>query len=167
LDPLTQQTHDPDIFAGGDAVTGPKDCNQSNCRGQTGGNLDWPIHTREDLSAGREKEWQAVREVPTDGYDTLPRAPMPVVSPEVRTGNFEESAARVNRRAGEGRSGALSKLRRVFRVLPVRGSLPGERGLPRSNSPGRSGLRRRNHRRAWLSAVRPFQIRHLRLLKPA
>ncbi len=42
------------------------------------------------MSAGREKEWQAVQEVSTEGYDRIPRARMPVVSPEIRTGNFDE-----------------------------------------------------------------------------
>ncbi|MGO9313537.1 MAG: FAD-dependent oxidoreductase, partial [Syntrophobacteraceae bacterium] len=44
----------------------------------------------EDIKAGREREWEAVQEVATEGYDRIPRARMPVVSPEIRTGNFEE-----------------------------------------------------------------------------
>ncbi len=90
IDPLTQQTHDPDIFAGGDAVTGPKTVIKAIAAGKQAAISIGRYIRGEDLSAGREKEWQAVREVSTEGYDRMPRARMPVVSPEVRTGNFEE-----------------------------------------------------------------------------
>ncbi len=90
IDPLTQQTHDPDIFAGGDAVTGPKTVIKAIAAGKQAAISIGRYIRGEDLSAGREKEWQAVQEVSTEGYDRMPRARMPVVSPEVRTGNFEE-----------------------------------------------------------------------------
>ena len=90
IDPLTLQTHDADIFAGGDAVTGPKTVIEAIAAGKQAAISIGRYICGEDLSAGREKEWQAVQEVSTEGYDKIPRALMPVVSAEVRTGNFEE-----------------------------------------------------------------------------
>jgi len=90
IDPLTLQTHDPDIFAGGDSVTGPRTVIEAIAAGKQAAISIGRYIRGEDLSAGREKEWQAVQQVSTDGYDTMPRARMPVVSPEIRTGNFEE-----------------------------------------------------------------------------
>ncbi len=90
IDPLTLQTHDPDIFAGGDAVTGPRTVIEAIAAGKQAAISIGRYIQGEDLSAGREKEWQAVQEVPTEGRDKMPRARMPVVSPEIRTGNFEE-----------------------------------------------------------------------------
>ena len=90
IDPLTLQTHDPDIFAGGDAVTGPRTVIEAIAAGKQAAISIGRYIRGEDLSAGREKEWQAVQEVSTEGYDRMPRALMPVVSPEIRAGNFEE-----------------------------------------------------------------------------
>ncbi len=90
VDPLTLQTHDNDIFAGGDAVTGPKTVIEAIAAGkQSAISIDRYIRGV-DLKEGREKEWNAIREVSTEGYDRMPRARMPVVAPEIRTGNFEE-----------------------------------------------------------------------------
>jgi heterodisulfide reductase subunit A-like polyferredoxin len=90
IDPLTLQTHDPDIFAGGDAVTGPRTVIEAIAAGKQAAISIGRFIRGEDLSAGREKEWQAVQQVPTEGYDRIPRARMPVMSPEIRVGNFEE-----------------------------------------------------------------------------
>ena len=90
VDPLTCQTHDNDIFAGGDAVTGPKTVIEAIAAGKQAAISIGRYIRGEDIKAGREREWEAVREVATEGYDRIPRARMPVVSPEIRTGNFEE-----------------------------------------------------------------------------
>ena len=90
VDPLTCQTHDSDIFAGGDAVTGPKTVIEAIAAGKQAAISIGRYIRGEDIAAGREKEWEAVQEVATEGYDRIPRARMPVVSPEIRTGNFEE-----------------------------------------------------------------------------
>ncbi len=90
VDPLTLQTHDNDIFAGGDAVTGPKTVIEAIAAGkQSAISIDRYIRGV-DLKEGREKEWNAIREVSTEGYDRMPRARMPVVAPEIRTANFDE-----------------------------------------------------------------------------
>lgn len=90
IDPLTLQTHDPDIFAGGDAVTGPKTVIEAIAAGKQAAISIGRFIRGEDLRAGREREWQAVQEVVTEGYDRIPRAHMPVLSPESRTSNFDE-----------------------------------------------------------------------------
>ncbi|MGO9017689.1 MAG: FAD-dependent oxidoreductase, partial [Syntrophobacteraceae bacterium] len=80
----------PDIFAGGDAVTGPRTVIEAIAAGKQAAISICRYICGEDLSAGREKEWQAVQDIATEGYDRIPRARMPVLSAEVRTGNFEE-----------------------------------------------------------------------------
>ena len=90
VDPLTLQTHDADIFAGGDAVTGPKTVIEAIAAGKQAAISIGRYIRGEDLSDGREKEWQAVQEISTEGYDRIPRERMPVVSPQTRAGNFEE-----------------------------------------------------------------------------
>jgi heterodisulfide reductase subunit A-like polyferredoxin len=90
VDPLTLQTHDADIFAGGDSVSGPKTVIEAIAAGKQAAISIGRYIVGEDLSAGRKKEWQAVEEVSTEGYDKIPRSRMPVVAAEVRTGNFEE-----------------------------------------------------------------------------
>ncbi|MDA8306470.1 MAG: FAD-dependent oxidoreductase, partial [Deltaproteobacteria bacterium] len=74
IDPLTLQTHDPDIFAGGDAVTGPKTVIEAIAAGKQAAISIGRFIRGEDLRAGREREWQAVQEVVTEGYDRIPRA---------------------------------------------------------------------------------------------
>ena len=90
IDPLTLQSHDPDIFAGGDAVTGPKTVIEAIAAGKQAAISIGRFICGEDLSAGRERQWQPVEEVSTEGYDRIPRALMPVLSAESRTSNFEE-----------------------------------------------------------------------------
>ncbi|NTU49100.1 MAG: FAD-dependent oxidoreductase, partial [Syntrophobacteraceae bacterium] len=90
VDPLTFQTHDPDIFAGGDAVTGPKTVVEAIAAGkQAAVSMDRFIRGV-DLREGREKEWQAVREVPTQGFGRVPREVMPRHSVLHRLSTFDE-----------------------------------------------------------------------------
>ncbi len=90
VDPMTLQTHDKDIFAGGDAVTGPKTVVEAIAMGKQAAISIGRYIRGEDMADGREREWNAVREVPTEGFDLAPRQKMPVVSPEVRVKNFQE-----------------------------------------------------------------------------
>jgi heterodisulfide reductase subunit A-like polyferredoxin len=90
VDPLTLQTDDPDIFAGGDAVTGPRTVIEAIEAGkQAALSIDRLIRGV-DLREGREKEWEAVKDVPTRGYDLIPREQMPRIPPDDREGNFQE-----------------------------------------------------------------------------
>lgn len=90
VDSLTLQTHDPDIFAGGDAVTGPKTVIEAIAAGKQAAISIDRLLQGVDLREGREREWKAVEQVRTEGYDRLPRQRMPRLAPEKRTGNFNE-----------------------------------------------------------------------------
>ncbi len=90
VDPLTLQTDDPFIFAGGDAVSGPKTVIEAIAAGkQAAISIDRYIRG-EDLRAGREREWQAVQDVRTEGYDRMPREQMPRLDAGQRVGGFQE-----------------------------------------------------------------------------
>ena len=90
VDPLTLQSSDEDIFAGGDAVTGPKTVIEAIAAGkQAAVSIDRYL-SGVDLREGREREWKAVQEVSTEGYDRIPRELMPRLSPEVRISSFDE-----------------------------------------------------------------------------
>jgi heterodisulfide reductase subunit A-like polyferredoxin len=90
VDPLTLQTDDPDIFAGGDAVTGPKTVIEAIEAGKQGAISIHRYIQGEDLRKGREKEWEAVKDIKTEGYDRIPRTKMPRLDPRIRASNFEE-----------------------------------------------------------------------------
>ncbi len=90
VDPLTLQSDDPDIFAGGDAVTGPKTVIEAIAHGKQAAVSIGRFLRGEDLRAGREKEWTAIEQVETEGYDVTPRARMPRLDPASRTDNFSE-----------------------------------------------------------------------------
>ncbi len=90
VDPFTLQTHDPDIFAGGDAVTGPKTVIEAIEAGKQGAvSIDRFIRGA-DLREGREKVWDPVTDIPRDGYDRVPRERMPRTEPQERLENFRE-----------------------------------------------------------------------------
>jgi NADPH-dependent glutamate synthase beta subunit-like oxidoreductase len=90
VDPLTLQSNDPDIFAGGDAVHGPRTVIEAIAHGkQAAISIDRFIRG-ENLRDGREKEWKAVEEVSAEGYDRIPREHMPRLPVQKRSGNFKE-----------------------------------------------------------------------------
>ena len=89
VDPLTLQTDDADIFAGGDAVTGPRTVIEAIAAGkQAAISIDRLIQGR-DLKEGREKEWLAVQDLRTEGYDRIPREHMPRLDPQERLQRFQ------------------------------------------------------------------------------
>jgi heterodisulfide reductase subunit A-like polyferredoxin len=90
VDPLTLQTDDPDLFSGGDAVTGPGTVIEAIEAGkQAAVSIDRFIRG-EDLRKGRQKEWQAVEDLPAKSYDRIPRERMPRLNPEKRLNTFAE-----------------------------------------------------------------------------
>jgi heterodisulfide reductase subunit A-like polyferredoxin len=90
VDPFTLQTDDPDIFSGGDSVTGPATVIEAIEAGkQAAISMDRFIRGV-DLREGRDKHWEESQDIPTEGYDTIPRAQMPRVRPEKRLDNFRE-----------------------------------------------------------------------------
>ena len=87
---LTLQSQDPDIFAGGDAVSGPATVVEAI---QAGKEAAVSIHRfiqGEDLASGREKHFQVVEEVPLEGRPRLARQKMPHREAGERTANFAE-----------------------------------------------------------------------------
>ena len=90
VDPLTLQSRDPDIFAGGDAATGPQTVIEAIAAGkQAAISIDRFLQGR-DLREGREKEWKAVQEVKTTGWNPTPRGQMAHLPLDARLKTFEE-----------------------------------------------------------------------------
>ena len=90
VDPVTLQTGDADIFAGGDAVTGPATVVEAIEAGkQAALSMDRFIRGA-DLAQGRPENYEAVSDVPLDGIDISPRHPMRHKAVKKRIDNFEE-----------------------------------------------------------------------------
>lgn len=74
-DPITFQTGEADVFAGGDALTGPKFAIDAIALGKQGAiSINRYIHG-DNLSLGREREYHALdkESLAIEGYDRLPR----------------------------------------------------------------------------------------------
>jgi len=90
VDPISLQTSDPDIFAGGDAVTGPATVVEAVAHGREAAISIHRFIQGEDLAADREKQWQGVMDVPTENAIPTPRQKMPALEPAIRMDNFNE-----------------------------------------------------------------------------
>lgn len=87
---VTFQSDDPDIFAGGDAVTGPRTVIEAIAGGKEAAiSIDRFIRG-EDLLEGRKKEWDVTAGGQKEKYHPAKRASMPVLKPEERVNNFNE-----------------------------------------------------------------------------
>ncbi|RJQ78926.1 MAG: FAD-dependent oxidoreductase [Desulfobacteraceae bacterium] len=90
VDPVTLQTDDPDIFAGGDAVTGPATVVEAIEAGkQAAISMDRFLQGL-DMQAGRDKNLHAVDDVPLEGRERRPRMPVNHVDAAQRVKNFAE-----------------------------------------------------------------------------
>jgi heterodisulfide reductase subunit A-like polyferredoxin len=90
VDALTLQTDEPDIFAGGDAVSGPKTVIEAIEAGkQAAISIDRFIRGV-DLRENRDTHWPPAQNIPIDGYDRIPRNRMPRLKPAGRRKNFCE-----------------------------------------------------------------------------
>ncbi len=90
VDPLTFQTGDPDIFAGGDAIRGPDTVIAAIADGrQAAISIDRFI-SGADLRQGRDKAWIAVEDVQKEKYDPAERAEMPYMDAQTRAATFDE-----------------------------------------------------------------------------
>ncbi len=90
VDPLTLQSDDPEIFAGGDAVTGPRSVIEAIAAGKQAAISMDRFLRGVDLREGREREWRAVEGVRTEGWDRIPRERMPRLEPEKRKAGYRE-----------------------------------------------------------------------------
>jgi NADPH-dependent glutamate synthase beta subunit-like oxidoreductase/NAD-dependent dihydropyrimidine dehydrogenase PreA subunit len=93
VDPLTLQSADPDIFAGGDAVRGPQTVIEAIADGrQAAISIDRYINGR-DLRLGRlgrDKVLKVITEPQKEKYDPSVRARMPRLEPHERVKSFDE-----------------------------------------------------------------------------
>jgi heterodisulfide reductase subunit A-like polyferredoxin len=90
VDPVTFQSDDPDIFAGGDAVTGAATVVEAIGAGKEAAISIHRFIQGEDLYENRKKSWEAVQDVPTEGYENIPKEKMPHLDPAQRMNNFNE-----------------------------------------------------------------------------
>ncbi len=90
VDPLTLQSDDPDIFAGGDAARGPQSVIEAIADGrQAAISIDLYIRGQ-DLRVGRGVELKAIAEPQKEKYDPASRAQMPSLEAKKRVKSFGE-----------------------------------------------------------------------------
>jgi heterodisulfide reductase subunit A-like polyferredoxin len=90
VDPVTLQTDDKDIFAGGDAVTGPATVVEAVEAGkQAAISMDRFIQGV-DMAEGRDAVYPSVTHVPLEGRELIPRQKMRHAAVKKRMKNFEE-----------------------------------------------------------------------------
>jgi NADPH-dependent glutamate synthase beta subunit-like oxidoreductase len=90
VDPLTLQSEDPDIFAGGDAVRGPETVVQAIADGREAAvSIDRYIQGL-DLHLGRGARLRPILNPQTEVYYPATRAQMPSLEPEERVKSFAE-----------------------------------------------------------------------------
>ncbi len=90
VDPLTLQSEDPDIFAGGDAVRGPQTVIEAIADGRRAAvSIDRYIESR-GLRSDGDIELKAITTPQKGKYDPSPRSQMPRLEAQERTNNFAE-----------------------------------------------------------------------------
>ncbi len=90
VDPVTLQSDDPDIFAGGDAVSGPKSVVEAVHAGREAAiSIDRFIQGK-DLHEGREKELKPAADIPLTGIPPASREEISVLPAEERKESFRE-----------------------------------------------------------------------------
>jgi ferredoxin len=90
VDPLSLQSDDPDIFAGGDAVRGPQSIVEAIADGkQAAVSIDRFIKGR-DLKLGRETELKTITNPQKEVYNRIDPVQMPRLDARQRVTNFDE-----------------------------------------------------------------------------
>ncbi len=90
VDPITLQSGDADIFAGGDAVTGPKTVVEAIAAGKTAAESIRRYLLGEDLKAGRDAALVPVEDVDLATAVPIARQAMPMAGPDGRKATFDE-----------------------------------------------------------------------------
>ena len=90
VDPLTLQSDDPDIFAGGDAVRGPQTVIEAIADGRQAATSIGRYLEGQDLRLDREVQWRPITHPQKEKVDPARRAPMPRLEPRERVKNFME-----------------------------------------------------------------------------
>jgi NADPH-dependent glutamate synthase beta subunit-like oxidoreductase len=90
IDPLTLQSDDPDIFAGGDAARGPRSVAEAIADGrQAAVSIDRYIRGL-DLRLGRDIQSKTITEPQIESYSPSARAQMPCLEPQERIKSFDQ-----------------------------------------------------------------------------
>ena len=90
VDPLTLQSDDPDIFAGGDAARGPRTVIEAIADGkQAAISIDRFILGR-DLRLGRDQVFPTITDPQKEVYNKIDRVQMPCLDPQARIKSFDE-----------------------------------------------------------------------------
>ena len=90
VDPLTLQSDDPDIFAGGDAARGPRTVIEAIADGkQAAISIDRFILGR-DLRLGRDQVFPTITDPQKEVYNKIDRVQMPCLDPQARIKSFNE-----------------------------------------------------------------------------
>ncbi len=84
VDLMTLQSADPDIFAGGDAVTGPKIVIDAIAAGKEAAISIHRYLQGRNLKLGREREYRAIGPAESGGFDRIPRQQAPHITPQER-----------------------------------------------------------------------------------
>jgi NADPH-dependent glutamate synthase beta subunit-like oxidoreductase len=90
IDPLTLQSEDPDIFAGGDAARGPNTVIEAIADGRQAAISIKRYLSGQNLRLGRDLELKAIKEPQKGKYDRASRAQIPYLEPKKRVKNFNE-----------------------------------------------------------------------------
>ncbi len=90
IDPLTLQSDDPDIFAGGDAARGPKTVVEAIADGRQAALSIGRYLRGENLRMGRDIQLKAIQEPQKGKYDRTARAKMAYLESRKRIKNFSE-----------------------------------------------------------------------------
>jgi heterodisulfide reductase subunit A-like polyferredoxin len=86
----TLETSLPSVFAGGDIVDGPSTVIDAIAAGKRGAESIHRYLRSDDLSEGRDPPVVKVKDISKEGFDPQPRAAMPVLKVDQRTGNYGE-----------------------------------------------------------------------------
>jgi heterodisulfide reductase subunit A-like polyferredoxin len=90
VNPVTFQSDDPDIFSGGDAVTGAATVVEAIGAGKEAAISIHRFIQGEDLHENRQKSWESIQDVPTEGCENISKEKMPHLDPAERMSNFNE-----------------------------------------------------------------------------
>ena len=90
VDPMTLETGNPGVFAGGDAVLGPASAVEAVAQGHEAAESIRRYLEGMDLKQGREKPEQETASVPQRKFAPIPREQMVHLDPAARRSNFAE-----------------------------------------------------------------------------
>jgi NADPH-dependent glutamate synthase beta subunit-like oxidoreductase/ferredoxin len=90
VDPVTLQGKEQDIFAGGDAVTGPRTVIEAIASGKEAAISIDRFLRGVDLHENRQKDWTYTAKVQKEKFDPAKRIPMPMRDPGERKKDFYE-----------------------------------------------------------------------------